>query len=82
MNAGQHACIGKTLAYHTMRYIIARLVLAYDMEFQPGFDVQAFRDGFLNIRTALFEKPLFMKLIRRPGVDLNPVFAKLAQDQL
>lgn len=65
-----------------MRYVLGRLVLAYDMEFQPGFDVRAFRDGFLNIRTALFEKPLNMKLTRRPGIDLNPVFAKLAQNQI
>ncbi|KAI0741404.1 cytochrome P450 [Daedaleopsis nitida] len=79
---GQHGCIGKTLAYHTMRYVLGRLVLAYDMEFQSGFDVRAFRDGFMNIRTALFEKPLSMKLTRRPGVDLNPVFAKLAQNQI
>lgn len=60
-----------------MRYALARGVLAYDMAFHPDFDVQAFRDGILNMRTTLLEKDLFMHVTRRPGVDLDKVFATL-----
>ena len=76
--AGAHSCIGKALAYHEMRYVLARLVLAYDLEFKPGFDVASFRGGMMNMRTTLLEHELWMRVVRRPGVDLEGrVFAKM-----
>ncbi|KAI0833790.1 cytochrome P450 [Trametes gibbosa] len=74
---GPHSCVGKALALQELRYALARVVLAYDMAFHPAFDVQAFRDGILNMRTTLLEKDLFMHVTRRPGVDLDKVFATL-----
>ncbi|KAI0706361.1 cytochrome P450 [Earliella scabrosa] len=75
---GAHSCIGKALAYHEMRYVLARLVLAYDLEFKPGFDVASFRGGMMNMRTTLLEHDLWMRVVRRPGVDLEGrVFAKM-----
>ncbi len=68
---GQHACLGKTLAYQKMRYVLARLVLAYDMHFKPGFDVHAFREGILNKGTPHLEVPLHMSFQRRPGVHFD-----------
>lgn len=63
--------MGKPLAYNQMRYVMARLVLAYDMYFKPGFDVQAFRDGILGRGTPHFEVPLQMGFRRRPGVHFD-----------
>ncbi|OJT12196.1 Tryprostatin B 6-hydroxylase [Trametes pubescens] len=69
--AGQHACMGKTLAYQKMRYVLARLVLAYDMHFKPGFDVHAFREGIIGKGTPHLEVPLHMSFQRRPGVHFD-----------
>ncbi len=77
---GPHSCPGKALAWQELRYCLSRVVLAFDMEFQPGFDVQAFRDGILNVRTTLLEKDMFMKVSRRAGVDLDKAFATLESE--
>ncbi|OJT10972.1 Cytochrome P450 67 [Trametes pubescens] len=77
---GPHSCPGKALAWQKLRYCLSRVVLAFDMEFQPGFDVQAFRDGILNVRTTLLEKDMFMKVSRRAGVDLDKAFATLESE--
>ncbi|KAI0636113.1 cytochrome P450 [Trametes polyzona] len=74
---GPHSCIGKTLAWQELRYALSRVVLAFDMAFHPEFDPKAFRDGILNMRTTLLEKEMFMRVTRRPGVDLDKVFATL-----
>lgn len=74
---GAHSCIGKTLAYHEMRYVLARVVLAFEMEFKPGFDIQAFRNGMLNMRTTLLEHNLYMKVTSRPNINLDEVLAKI-----
>ncbi|KAL1949708.1 hypothetical protein VTO73DRAFT_8589 [Trametes versicolor] len=68
---GQHACMGKTLAYQKMRYVLARLVLAYDMHFKPGFDVHAFREGITGRGTPHFEVPLNMSFQRRAGLHFD-----------
>ncbi|KAH9902440.1 cytochrome P450 [Cubamyces lactineus] len=68
---GPHYCMGKTLAYHQMRYALTRLILAFDMEFEEGFDPEAFNDGLLNMRTVLMKKKLRISVKRRPGVDLE-----------
>ncbi|KAI0353726.1 cytochrome P450 [Trametes cingulata] len=73
---GQHSCLGKTLAYQQMRFVLARLVLAYDMEFKPGFDVHKFREGILGMGTPHFEETLYVRFTRRPGVHLDDVCAK------
>ncbi|KAI0037701.1 cytochrome P450 [Auriscalpium vulgare] len=51
-SAGNHACIAKAFAYQEMRYVIARLVLAYDMSLSDAFDIKAFRDGIMSVRVA------------------------------
>nr|BED43033.1 cytochrome P450 monooxygenase [Trametes versicolor] len=68
---GQHACLGKTLAYNQMRYVLARLVLAYDMSLKPGFDVQAFREGIVGRGVPNLEVPLEMTFQWRPGVHFD-----------
>ncbi|KAJ8486842.1 hypothetical protein ONZ51_g4582 [Trametes cubensis] len=70
---GQHACLGKTLAFQQMRYVVARLVLAFDTEFKPGFDPQAFREGILGMGTPHLEVPLLVRFVRRPGIHLEHV---------
>ncbi|TFK91279.1 cytochrome P450 [Polyporus arcularius HHB13444] len=75
---GPHACVAKNFAYQEMRFVLARLILAYDMELPKDFDIQGFRDGILNMRTTLLEKKLFVRVTRRPGVDLDRAFAAVA----
>lgn len=65
--------MGKALAYQQMRYVLARLVLAFDMEFRADFDVKTFREGILGMGTPHFETPLFMRFIPREGVELEEV---------
>ncbi|KAI1785123.1 cytochrome P450 [Ganoderma leucocontextum] len=75
---GAHSCIGKVLAYHQMRLALARLLLAFDFELQEGFDVAGFRSGILNMRTMFLEKELYVKVTRRPGVDLDALVEAVA----
>lgn len=75
---GPHACVAKNFAYQEMRFVLARLILAYDMALPKDFDIQGFRDGILNMRTTLLEKKLFVRVARRPGVDLDRAFAAAA----
>ncbi|KAI0648784.1 cytochrome P450 [Trametes meyenii] len=70
---GPHACIARNLAFQEMRYVLSRLVLAYDMALPKGFDTKAFRAGILNMRTTILEKKLTVRVERRPGVDLDAV---------
>ena len=70
-SSGAHSCIGKVLAYHQMRLALARLLLAFDFELEEGFDVAGFRAGILNMRTMFLEKELYVRVTRRPGVDLD-----------
>ncbi|KAI0648753.1 cytochrome P450 [Trametes meyenii] len=68
---GSHYCIGRALAYHQMRYALARILLAFEVSFEEDFDVPAFRSGILNMRTMLLEKDLCVSVRPRPGVDLG-----------
>ncbi len=54
-----------------MRMAIARLLLAFDIELPSDFDAVKFRSGIVNIRTTFLEQPLYVKVTRRPGVDLD-----------
>ena len=78
LSEGAHSCIGKVLAYHQMRLALARLLLAFDFELQAGFDVAGFRSGILNMRTMFLEKELYVKVTRRPGVDLDALTEAVA----
>ncbi|KAI0648721.1 cytochrome P450 [Trametes meyenii] len=73
---GPYACLGKTLAYQQMRYVLTRLVLAYETSFKPGFDVRAFREGIMDMGTPHFEYSLLMAFRRRPGVNLDVVIER------
>ncbi|KAI1783613.1 cytochrome P450 [Ganoderma leucocontextum] len=68
---GRHACIGRGFAYHQMRLVLARLLLAFDLELPGDFDDIAFRSGVVNIRTTFLDQRLYVKVTRRPGVDLD-----------
>ncbi|KAI0706338.1 cytochrome P450 [Earliella scabrosa] len=71
---GPHACIAKNLAYQEMRYVLARLLLCYNMTLPEGFDVAGYRNGILNMRTTVLTHKLLVKVERRPGIDLdNPM---------
>lgn len=61
------------LAYHQMRFALARILLAFDIDFAPDFDIPGFYDGILNMRTMFLEKELRVRVRRRPGVDLAKV---------
>ncbi|KAF8515285.1 cytochrome P450 [Gautieria morchelliformis] len=70
-SSGPYVCAAKNFAYHQIRHVIARLVLAFDMTLPPGFDVQGFRDNLLNTRTSILGRPLMVNVTRRPGLDLE-----------
>lgn len=73
--AGPYACVAKNFAFQEMRFVIARLLLAYDLSLPKKFDIQAFRDGILNMRTTVLEKPLIVHIARREKVgDLDKSF--------
>ena len=61
-------CIAKAFALQEMRYVLSRIVLAFDITPADGFDAQAFRDGILNMRTTVLEKDLHVKVKRRPDL--------------
>ncbi len=67
--SGPHVCIAKAFAYQEMRYVLARLVLAFDITTGDSFDAKGFRDGILNTRTTILEQDLIVKAERRPGLD-------------
>jgi len=72
-SSGPYACVAKQFAYQEMRYVITRLVLTLDMSLPATFDQQAFEDGLLNMRTNVLDKPLWMKVSPRKGVDFTTV---------
>ncbi|GBE89919.1 hypothetical protein SCP_1702450 [Sparassis crispa] len=69
-SSGPHVCVAKAFAYQEMRFVTARLVLAHDMKLEEGFDVKAYRDGILNMRTTVLQSPLMVKATKRRGFDL------------
>nr|VWP01008.1 Cytochrome P450 monooxygenase AKT7 (EC (AK-toxin biosynthesis protein 7) [Ganoderma boninense] len=68
---GRHACNGRGFAYHQMRMALARLLLALEFELPGDFDAAKFRSGIVNIRTTFLQEPLYVKVTRRHGVDLE-----------
>ena len=62
--------MGKALAYQQLRYLISRIVLAYEMSFARGFDSRRFYDGIRHVRTVLLDIPLLVSVKRRKGVNL------------
>ncbi|KAL0947701.1 hypothetical protein HGRIS_013787 [Hohenbuehelia grisea] len=68
-SSGPHVCIAKPFAYQEMRHVIARLVLAYDMELPGYFDAKRYRDGILNMRTTILQHRLPVVVRRRPGLS-------------
>ncbi|KAI0763298.1 cytochrome P450, partial [Trametes elegans] len=72
---GPHACVARNFAFQEMRYVISRLVLAYDICLPKGFDPQAFRNGILNMRTTILEKKLVVHVERRKSIDMDSILA-------
>lgn len=70
-SSGPYVCVAKVFAYQEMRYVLARLILAYDMHCPPNFDTEGFRMGILNMRTTILEKTLWVHVERRPGVNIE-----------
>ncbi|GJE99885.1 cytochrome P450 [Phanerochaete sordida] len=70
-SSGPHVCIARALAFTEMRHVLARLVLNMDVAPAPGFDARAFREGILNMRTTILEKPFVVRVKRR--ADAVPV---------
>ncbi|KAF8529305.1 cytochrome P450 [Hysterangium stoloniferum] len=68
---GPHACVARNFAYQQLRFVVARLVLTVDMKLPPSFDVQAFRDGILNMRTTILDKPLMVQAALRSKIKLD-----------
>lgn len=62
---GPFGCVGKTFAYRQLTVVLSRLLLAYDLKFAPDFDSKAFVEGWLNIRTTIFNYPLQVQASRR-----------------
>ncbi|CDO77817.1 hypothetical protein BN946_scf184722.g9 [Trametes cinnabarina] len=58
-----------SFAYHQMRYALTRLMLAFDIEFEKGFDAKGFREGILNMRTMFLTRDLRVVVRRRPAIN-------------
>ncbi|KIY50421.1 cytochrome P450 [Fistulina hepatica ATCC 64428] len=67
-SAGPHVCAGKAFAYQEMRYVIARLVLVFEMKLRDGFDVLAWRENMLHMRTTVLQ-PLPVVVSPRLGIE-------------
>ena len=48
-----------------MRHTLSRMVLSMDVHPAEDFEPQAFRDGIMNRRTTLLQKPLMVRVKRR-----------------
>ena len=48
-----------------MRHVLARLVLNMDIYPVDDFDAKAFRDGILNMRTTILQRPFTVRAKRR-----------------
>ena len=70
---GPHVCIGKPLAMQEMRVCLAHLVTTFDMQlpFNKDDDGEFYR-GLRNMRTSFFDKPLFVRAVRREGKVIQP----------
>ena len=64
-------CIARAFAYQEMRYVVARLALAYVMSLPSDFDAKQYRDGILNMRTTILQHPLPVIVQRRPSVQVD-----------
>jgi cytochrome P450 len=58
VTAGPFGCIGRQLAYHELRVLLAKTFLRLRLDFNPGFDPRAFMDGVMNMRVTEFSVPL------------------------
>jgi hypothetical protein len=56
--SGTYICVAKNFAYHEMRYVLARLLLAFDMSLPASFDARRFREKVYNKRTTGLGEPL------------------------
>ncbi|KAH8646678.1 cytochrome P450 [Xylariales sp. PMI_506] len=50
-NVGKHACVGKSLAMMELRSMVARVALAFDLEFPKGEDWEGYEDGIQDTFT-------------------------------
>ncbi|GJE84195.1 cytochrome P450 [Phanerochaete sordida] len=62
---GPFRCVGKGLALREMHVVLSRLLLAYDLEFAPDFDPEAFLKGWSNTRTNVIRYHLRVQAKRR-----------------
>ncbi|KAF8590792.1 cytochrome P450 [Ramaria rubella] len=65
---GPYGCVARSFAYQELRFVLTRIVLTLDMRLPESFDIKAFRDGILNMRTTVLERPLMVIATKRPGV--------------
>ena len=62
---GPYVCVAKNFAVQEMRYVLAYLVLTFDMSLPTWFEPDQWLAGMRNMRTTIFDKPLFVKATRR-----------------
>ncbi|EIM91537.1 cytochrome P450 [Stereum hirsutum FP-91666 SS1] len=59
---GPYGCLGKTLAYHEMRLVIAKIILHCTLKLPEDFDSSLFLEGVRNLRVSSFMYPLRLQL--------------------
>lgn len=69
-SSGPANCVGKTLALHELRYVVASLVRTFDMTFQGGYDHRKWENG-LHDNFTLSRPSLPVKLALRAPVFLE-----------
>ncbi|KAJ7148936.1 cytochrome P450 [Mycena crocata] len=62
---GPHVCPGKSFSHQQMRYLIAQLVLSFDLTLASGLKPEVFMEKFKNIRSNIFDEPLMVKAQKR-----------------
>jgi cytochrome P450 len=58
VTAGPFGCIGRQLAYHELRVLLAKTFLRLRLNFNTGFDPRAFMDGVMSMRVTEFSVSL------------------------
>jgi hypothetical protein len=57
--------LGKAFAIRELHFVVAKMVLSFDMDYHPSFDPKKFWDGVDNMRTTVFNEQLMIRAIPR-----------------
>jgi len=65
---GPFSCLGRELAYRELRFALACLCTTFDIHLAPVFDKDKFHQGMLNLKSTIFQHPLWIIAHRRDDI--------------